>query len=244
MSSFLWGQFAISTPAIVFSDNPEIVFAIGEYNFGGGAYNTFLAERAYRKTLALDAVYPLANYQLGRIAFTRGQPLTALSFLNRELELYPDHYRAYYMRGLVRGFDNARDLVGAEKDFRTFISYHPDEWAGHNDLAWVLLKAGKWEEARDAAKEAFDATGDLENPWLWNSLGAALLNLHQYQKAQEAFTKALEYARDLGAEDWRLAYPGNDPRYAEEGIFDFKNVILANLKRSEELLSTGNVRLF
>ncbi len=234
VADFFWKKLSVSTPAVLWSSDPQIVFAVGEYNFGGGAYNMSLAERAYKKTLSLDSSYPWANYQLGRIYLVKNKMLTAKSFLDKELEIYPDHDRVYYVRGIVNGF--AKDLSTAEKDFETFINAHPSEWAGYNDLAWILLKGKKWQEAKNVIKRGLDATGDNQNPWLWNGLGVAELNLSDYKNAKVSFETALVFAQELTESDWVRAYPGNDPKEASTGLLAFKEALKKNIELASSKL--------
>jgi len=72
-----------------------------------------------------------------------------------------------------------------------------------------------------------------ENPWLWNSLGVAELNLKKYPSAADSFKKAKELAEKLTINDWARAYPGNNPASAEEGLSAFIAAIEENLRRAE-----------
>jgi len=84
-----------------------------------------------------------------------------------------------------------------------------------------------------AQKNVADAE---KNPWLWNALGVAQLNLKEYQQAKISFGEAKKSAEKLTSDDWRRAYPGNDPQSAESGLTAFREAIAANIQAVEKHL--------
>jgi len=212
----------------------KLLMNLGNYYFNGGAYDLARARRAYEKALRVDSKILWGNYQLGRIYFVEGDFAKALEEINKELEANPENLRSLYVRGLIYGYrGQAGDLAKAEEDFQVFTMWSPSEWAGYNDLAWILAKAGKYEESKKAVLRAFENVPDgKENPWLWNSLGVALLNLGKISEAKTAFENALRYSEGVTEIEWRKAYPGNNPASAGEGPQAFRNAIEENLKRS------------
>ncbi|MDP2655313.1 MAG: tetratricopeptide repeat protein, partial [bacterium] len=120
-------------------------------------------------------------------------------------------------------------------DFKEFLKWKPDSWAGHNDLAWIYFQEGKYKEARDTALSGLAIAPN--NPWLLNSLGVALLNIGDKTGAKDAFTKALEILKTMNEESWGSAYPGNDPMIYGEGFTQMRESIEANLK----LLDAGDI---
>jgi len=214
--------------------NADLAMEIGNYHFNGGAYDLEVAERAYRKALRIDPAIQWGNYQLARVYFVRGEYDQALDAINRELEAWPENFRALYVRGLISGYRG--DLVQTERDFSRFIQYVPREWAGYNDLAWALAKQGKHEEAKRAVESALREIEDAaENPWLWNSLGGARLNLGEYPEAEQAFRQARDAASSLTISAWAATYPGNDPAQGRDGIAVFTSAINRNLRKAIEL---------
>ncbi|OGF92317.1 hypothetical protein A3H05_00390 [Candidatus Giovannonibacteria bacterium RIFCSPLOWO2_12_FULL_43_26] len=100
-------------------------------------------------------------------------------------------------------------------------------------MAWILAKEGKYKEAKEILLDALKKAARAEkNPWLWNSLGVAELNLGEYANARKSFTKAKESVNMLLLKDWQSAYPGNNPVESERGLADFKRAIEANLEKS------------
>ena len=121
---------------------------------------------------------PGGHYQLARIAFVRSDFDTALREINAELAANPENLRSLYVRGLIYGYRGLLgDLALAESDFTRFTEWAPSEWAGYNDLAWILAKEGKYQEIETVMARALkNVPGGTENPWLWNMLGVARLN--------------------------------------------------------------------
>lgn len=227
VSRFVWKNVHTATIATALNPKDAVLrFEIGNYYFGGGVYNPERAEKYFKQALEIDSNIPGAHYQIARIYFVRGNFYTALQEINKEIELNPDFKRSYYVRGLVRGY--SRNLAEAESDFKEFLKWKPESWAGWNDLAWVYFQEGKYKEARDSARKGLDIYPD--NPWLLNSLGVALLNTGEKYDAKEAFAKALSVAESMVPEDWGRAYPGNNPEIYSEGLLKMKESIGNNLK--------------
>lgn len=223
---FTWKNFHMESVATAMNGNdPQLFFDIGNYYFGGGAYDTEKAETYFRKALELDPTLAGPHYQLARIYFVRGDFYPAEIEIHKELELYPDFGRSYYVRGLIYGYSGR--LPEAEADFEAFLEWKPESWAGNNDLAWIYFQEGKYAEARDTARAGLKIAPD--NPWLLNSLGVALLNLRDEKGAKEAFIKALAVIGSMSEKDWGNAYPGNNPSIYGDGLDAMKASIERNL---------------
>jgi Tetratricopeptide repeat len=207
--------------------DPSLHFALGNYYFGEGEhYDLYKAEEYYKKTLFLDGHLVLANYQLARVYFVSGDQKKALEYINKELEYHPDFKRSYYIRGLVYGYSGELDL--AVEDFKSFLLWKPDSWAGHNDLAWIYFQQGNFEDAYITASDGLRFSPG--NPWLLNSVGISLKNLDQPELARSAFEAALLGASKLSPTDWGKAYPGNDPGFYQKGYGNMQATIEKNLQ--------------
>ena len=214
--------------------NPELAMETGDYYFNGGAYDLDLAEKAYKEAVAGDRKIVLGHYQLARIYFVQKKYDLAREEINKELEADPGNLRSLYVRGLINAYDG--DLKSAEEDFRRFTLWAPKEWAGYNDLAWILQKERKYNEAVAAIKTAFrEVYKGEENPWLQNNIGVAYLNAGDYKNAKTAFQKALALAEDLSEESWARAYPGNSKESAPGGISEFKRSIQKNIETANDV---------
>ena len=231
-----WQRYQNPTPALILSHrNAELAMAIGNFYFGSGSYDLARAKRAYEKAVRIDPKIFWGHYQLARVYQMQGRSRDALQEIDRELEANPENLRTLYVRGLIYGFRNdPGDLERAEDDFRRFTAWAPKEWAGYNDLAWILSKRGKYREAADVIAAAFREVPDgRENPWLWNSLGVAQLNLGEHASAAASFGRAQTLADALTPADWREAYPGNNPADAGGGLAAFRAAIRENLARAK-----------
>ncbi|MDO8728814.1 MAG: tetratricopeptide repeat protein [bacterium] len=231
----VWRNFQSPLIALRLDKNDAgLAYEIGNYYFGAGKYDLDMAEVAFKRVLEIDPKFALANYQLARIYFIKGQTELALEAINKELEYHPENLRSLYVRGLIYGFSDK--LAEAEVDFRHFIEWSPSEWAGWNDLAWVLAKEEKYTEALKALQEAFEKLPEApKNVWLQNSLGVAYLNLKNYKEAEEAFLRAKEIAKDMPLSEWYKAYPGNSRKSATKGFESFKAAVEANLTKARYL---------
>lgn len=189
------------------------------------------AESAFKRALSADPNIVFGHYQLARIYFAKGDFARALLEINKELAAHPENLRSLYVRGLIYGY--MPDLPKAEEDFLRFTRWAPKEWAGYNDLAWILAKEGKYAEAEKTAGAGIkEADGGGQNAWLWNSLGVSQLNLKKYGEAEKSFKKASELARNMTEDAWARAYPGNNSQESFGGLRAFKTAIEANLMRA------------
>ena len=240
VAEYTWQKYRNPELSLFFvRKDADLALFIGNYCFNGvigaGDYNPGLAERAYEKAVSIEPNIMMGHYELARVYFMQADFSRALDEINKELENYPTNLRSLYVRGLIYAY--AGNLLLAEEDFTKFIGWAPQEWAGYNDLAWVLEKEGKYKQAESELEiglnKAHDATN---NPWLWNSLGVAQLNLKEYADAKKSFTEALSLADKITSEEWAASYPGNDPATANDGLDAFKNAIKDNISKAESFM--------
>src|SRR3989338_3696743 len=225
--------FAFLLFGFLFFQEPKIKDAaeamrLGNYYFNGaGGYDLEKSEGAFKKAVAIDNEILWGHYQLARVYFEKGEKDKALEEINKELEANPENLRSLYVRGLIYGAMGR--LQEAESDFKNFTMWAPKEWAGYNDLAWILAKEGKYADAEKVAGGGIkEAIGGEENAWLWNSLGVAQLNLKKYNDAGKSFRKAMKLARNMTENEWARAYPGNNPEESVRGLDAFKIAVQAN----------------
>jgi len=95
------------------------------------------------------------------------------------------------------------------------------------DLCWVYINNGKYQEAVDTTTEGLKSNPD--QVWLLSNEGLALYKLKNFEEAKGVLEKDKESAKKITPEDWKVAYPGNDPAGAEEGVRDVKAAISYNL---------------
>lgn len=241
LAHFVWQKYHWPKTAILLDrSDADLAMLIGNYYFngviGGGAYNPDIAFKAYQKAVSINPKILWGHYQLARIYFVKGDFNGALSEINNELNANPENLRSLYIRGLIYGYRALPgDFKSAETDLKRFTKWTPKEWAGYNDLAWVLSKQGKYMEAEKTINQALKEVLDGSiNPWLWNALGVAELNLKKYIGAADSFKKAENFAGKLTTNEWRMAYPGNSPESAESGLAAFKKAIEENLRRARQ----------
>lgn len=214
---------------------PRVNDRIANVFFGGrpALYNVAFAQFFFSRS-ALPMIgkpYPYANHQLSRTYFIQGDNDRALYFAQRELELYPEHKKTYYILGLTLGY------MGREKEaisaFGEYIQYYPKAWAPRNDKAWLLFRIGEIDEAMRTIEPVAHMTS---NPWVQNTYGTLLMNKGRYAEAEVAFMNAKEAVGNMNERSWGVAYPGNDPRIYGAGLRAMstsieKNIALNKSKR-------------
>lgn len=191
-------------------------------------YDIQRAEYFLYKSIAIDPYYPYANHQLARIAFLRGQYDLAISRINTEIARYGDvHHNSYYIRGLIEGY--AGDYTSSIEDYEAYLKHNPRNWAAINDLAWVLLKDKQYKKAETVT--ASGLTLFSESPWLLNSHAIALFEQKKYEEALQDLEKAAALVQNVTPTQWSVAYPGNDPKVASEGVETLTKSINENLAK-------------
>lgn len=209
---------------------------IGNYYFNGGEYNLNKAEKFYKKALKFDDKNWYAYYQLARIDFVKNRFYSGIINIDRALAIDPENKRSYYVRGLLNGYRGNYDE--AEKDFQNFIAWHSNEWAGYADLSWIYINDGKYEEAILTASNALSIFP--ENVWLYANKGLAQYKLGRYDEAKADLETAKKLAEKINSNDWKRAYPGNNPADAEKGVEEIKTAINYNLKLTYRMVGDEN----
>ncbi|TXI11147.1 MAG: hypothetical protein E6Q68_06825 [Polynucleobacter sp.] len=143
----------------------------------------------------------------------QGRLQAARNEIYKELELFPENKRSYYMLGLIYGYMHEEKL--AIEAFGKFIEWKPESWAARNDKAWLEFRIGDI----DAGLETISPVAHLvDNAWVQNTYGVLLMNKGRYAEAHTALTYAQIAAEKLTTRDWGATYPGNDPRVYNQGL--------------------------
>ena len=233
-----------ATEWIVYSIFPsqERAMRYGDRHFNAISprmYDFELAANFFNEANSFDASHPNLSHQLARVAFLRGDNRLALFYINKQIRdhgaLLPN---SFYMRGLIKGYAGLYD--SAAEDYEVFLEHSPDNWAGITDYAWVLLKAGRFAEAAGATERGLSIFPD--NAWLLNTSAIALYELGEYEKALERAQKAVDAADRVTEEMWLTAYPGNDPRIAEEGVATLRKSARDNMHKIEAKVGSSTVQ--
>jgi len=231
VSLYVWDEFRLFPHvALSFNDkDARLSKSIGNYyfnRFGEGAYDLEKAKIYFNRALEIDSQIPRVWHQLARIDFLNGSFNSSLIKINKEINIHGEEFKnVYYMRALLYGF--MKQFDNAEKDFLKFLELEEKSWAAHNDLAWIYFQQGEYIKAEEIARKGLLYNPD--NPWLLTSLGVSLINIGDKDSARVALTKALSEAWKLTEEDWQNAYPGNDPRIAQQGLAEMIKAIESNL---------------
>jgi len=227
LGSVLWKTFRLAQPAILLNEDAQLALDIGNYylNAGNtGVYDLEKAQKYFNKSLEIDPSISGPWLKLGTIDFLGGYFWSAIAKFNKQLEFHGDmnarfFMRTHYMRGLTFGYIGF--LGDAKADFLNLLVWNKGlenetSWAYYNDLAWIYFQMGDYQRTEEVAEEALLSYPD--NPWLLNMRGVALLNLERKDVARTILSRAIEEGRKLTEEDWKRAYPGNDPRLAGQGL--------------------------
>jgi tetratricopeptide (TPR) repeat protein len=193
-------------------------------------YDVERAEHFYREVEKFDTKHLYLYHQLSRIEFLRGNFHTAMVYINRQIKLHGEAVPySYYVRGLTEGYMGLYDE--AARDYGYFLKVEPHNWAAATDYSWVLLKAGRAQEAADITKNALkDHPG---NAWLLATRAIALYEIGDLEEALRIAKIARFASSKITEAQWLTAYPGNDPRIARQGVATHQKSIEENIHKIE-----------
>ncbi len=217
----------------------ERAYEYGEEHFDAqnpSEYDIDFAYQLFQQALQLDPNLLYVHHELARIYFLRGDFGDALAQIDIQIEQHGDTTaNSYYVRALIEGYMG--DYADSATDYAHFLKFDPHDWAGLNDYAWVLLKAGRFADA--ASTTALGLQYFPDNPWLLNSNAIALYEEGKIAAAQKPAQAAVAAVANLTEADWLHAYPGNDPNIAAEGIAAFRTATAANIHMIDAALASS-----
>ncbi len=170
-------------------DNPTALLLEGNNEYFLG--NTDKAEKTLQHLLDVKPDDVDAAYMLGRIYYMDNRAEYAMGMFQRVLRLDPKHYKAWDNLGLC--YDALGDTEMAIRHFLTAIKLvekdHPEyEWPYAN-LADLLLRQNRYEEAYQAATQAAK-----RNPYRARNFflgGKALVKLKRMEDARKWLERAV-----------------------------------------------------
>jgi tetratricopeptide (TPR) repeat protein len=216
----------------------ERAYEYGEIHFSPGDPSDYDIQRAayyFGEAARNDQSPPYVFHQLARIAFIEGDLPKALVLINEQINIEGDTTPpSYYVRALIEAYQG--DYSDSEKDYAHFLQLVPDNWAGVNDYAWVLLKDNKPELAAIVTSSAL--VQYVDNPWLLNTNATALYELGDVARARIEIQKANAAVANITTAEWSVAYPGNDPGIASLGVSTFKAAVSENMQKIDSATTT------
>jgi|GEM_PF-5912023 len=209
-------------------------------------YDPDKSEKLLLKNLESQEHEP-SLFELTRVYFSvenrKDDMQLVIDTADKYLDLYPDKKRMHYIRGLARAYINRdsfsleEDMAGAVEDFRTFIEFAPDEWAGYLDLSWVYFMSGQLVQSREVIETGYDI--DPDNPWLSSAYGVVLANQGEEEEALFILGQALDQAKSLSREEWRASYTSSNPNNIDSEMSEFLKVIEYNIQLVEDRQSVS-----
>ena len=190
-------------------------------------YNVRLAQFFFERSAQplIGREHPFAHYQLSRTYFIQGNLESALDEAYKELDVYPENMRTYFILGLTLGYMHEEEK--AIEAFQKFIEWKPESWAARNDCAWLQFRI---DDIDGALETIGPVTKQTTNPWVQNTYAVLLMNKDRFDEAKQALIYAQEIISTMTEESWGMAYPGNDPRIYDMGLQGMKTSIKENLQ--------------
>ncbi|MDB5238648.1 MAG: hypothetical protein JWM46_918 [Candidatus Kaiserbacteria bacterium] len=244
VASGLWRSLYRAADAVRFRISPSAAtaFSIAEQHFDAekrALYDLDEAQKYFAIASSKDPGMIYVFHELARVSFLRGDYARAFAEITLQINLHGNETpNSYYVRGLIEGYMGA--YAASAADYEHFLKTDPHNWAAMNDYAWVLLKANRFQDAAVVTTEGLRSFPD--NPWLLNSQAIALYEMNAFSSAYGSETKASAALGSITEAQWLHAYPGNDPRIAQEGIASFKKSVSDNMHMMALAAATSTVQ--
>jgi tetratricopeptide (TPR) repeat protein len=160
-------------------------------------------------------------------------------YINMQISAQPTSTpSSYYVRGLIEGYRG--DYDAAVRDYAYYLKVDPNNWATANDYAWVLLKAKRSHDAAQVTEDALKIHPD--NAWLLSTRAISLYEIGNLQEALKVAKEAQIAASKITEAQWLVAYPGNDPQVARQGIATHQKSIEDNIHKIEAAIAKSTIQ--
>ena len=160
-------------------DNPDVYKNRGVAHMKLNQYDEAIADFEKTKEIKPDLKGLYSN--LGVAWYYKGEYVQAVKNYNMEIALTPDNYYAYFNRAICRAELQEYDL--SLKDVETALGFSPKFYLAMCLKGDILAKTGRYNEARDAYKQAVAL--DPDHPYAGDQL-AELNRKHPPAPAPEA----------------------------------------------------------
>lgn len=188
------------------TDNTEAYLEVLKGSISANRFSSsesLIAERHFRRAIALDPAYARAYAELGTlfaVRFENGWTVLenvdkekALAFADKAVDLDPDLWLAHYALGRLHGVFSNFDL--AEAHLERAMSLQP---ADEDARAFYGVVRHLQGDAEGAIAILEPAVMSHPNPpyWYFLALGHALFSIDQYEGAESALQKCLDLAKN------------------------------------------------
>jgi len=112
------------------------------------------AEKEFRRAIELNPNYPTAHHWYSRYLRGVGRPDEAFREIKRAEELDP--LSLVIINNVAENYIDRGDLNAAARESQRLIDLDPSFWPGHQTLAIVLVKQGRYADALSEAKKSVE----------------------------------------------------------------------------------------
>src|SRR5262249_51082573 len=128
-----------------------------------------------------------AQFLLGRLAIETENWDEAIRRLNSAIEIDPDHDGAWTALGYV--YETRQEPERALEVYRRALQANPDNIGFVERIGDLLIRLGRFKEAQGEIESL--AEGSPRDPRIWMKLGAVYYEQKLWDRASEAFRRAL-----------------------------------------------------
>jgi TolB-like protein/tetratricopeptide (TPR) repeat protein len=199
-----------------------------QFGLRGGAENQRLAIKAYRAAIELDPNYAeayanlaAAQFALAALQDDRAPFEEAMATAEKAVELGPDQFRGYSVRGTLRMYVNW-DWTGALADIERALAISPGRSAARSARATILANTGQFDAAIAEARRTVKVDPLVGGNW--QNLTGYLIAAEQYPEAHGTIQRALEILPGDPYSQWTLGELLLLEHTAPEALEEFRKV--------------------
>ncbi|WP_035348142.1 serine/threonine-protein kinase [Edaphobacter aggregans] len=154
-----------------------------------------LAERNAERAADENSASAAGLLSRAQVYLFSGRQEEALTFIGRSLKVDPGNsetilYKTYALRFLNR-------LAEAEQVYREILKERPNYWPAYNELAYVLWRQAKYQQAADAFAEAAVAAPSVAMPLA--NLGTMYVAIGKHDEAIDASRRSIARSPNANA---------------------------------------------
>lgn len=160
IAQYSWGFFQKPELSLILNvKDSALAMEVGMYAINADLPNFILGERAFLEAATINNLEYDVHYQLANIYYQKNNHQLATIELLKELQNHPENIKSNKLLGVIY-FENNEDegLLRAEKNLKIFTSAVSGDWEVMEQLTWVQIRLGKFDESFEILNTILSAT--------------------------------------------------------------------------------------
>lgn len=193
------------------------------------------AVNIYKQVIQKSPANPWAYHALGKIAFGKKNPLSAVTLVNRAITHDPNVPQFHNTLGVV--LEDVGNIGNALKCYKRAISLKADYFEAYHNIAVALISIEHYELAGQNCQLALDISPDFA--LAYNTLGYCLQQQNKLEQAISSYKNAITLQPELAEPYNHIGVILNDKGETDSAVEYFKNALQADPAYAEAANNLG-----